>query len=220
MNIQRFFLLLLAFVFSGCANSAGPHTQTIARTNVVLSEYKKIAVIKFQNPKNPASGHEAADILAIGFAGQGFNVVGTSQIAADIDQDAVYDVGLTPEIKSRLKGSGVQAIVVGTINQYFCSHTDKPPLLLKSQEDNHCSVTVTAKMMALETGEILWGTTKTDVEEGKWVTADSVMRSVLRDMQTTIPSLYVPLKEAKKAEANQPATPAVPSPPKPAPARP
>lgn len=189
MKILVPFLFVATICFAGCVNMTSPQTDTTARTNVALLKYKRVAVIKFNNPSNEESGQEAADILSLGFLKQGFNVVGSSQISGLIDQDDVNENGLSPEIKARLKSIGVDCIVSGTINEYFCSGREKTPLYVREEGINRCSSTVTTKMLDLETGEIVWGTTVSDVQEGKWVTEDSVLRAIMHNIQATIPNI-------------------------------
>ena len=189
MKILVPFIFVATICIAGCVNMNSPQTDTTSRTNVALVKYKRIAVIKFHNPRNEESGQEAADILSLGFLKQGFNVVGSSQITSLIDQDEVNETGFTPENRAKLKTDGVDGIVSGTINEYFCSLSDMTPLYVKKEGKNRCSVTVTAKLLDLETGEIVWGTTVSDVQEGKWVTEDSVLRAIMHNIQATIPNI-------------------------------
>lgn len=211
MKIPKILPLAFVILFTGgCALMGPPDLNTSAKTDVVLLQYKKIAIIKFKNPKNEASGQEAADILALGFVKLGYNVVGNAQIAGMIDQSEIYASGLTPEIKTKLKSTGIDSVVIGTVNDYFCSRTGNNVLpLLKDCGDNHCSVTVSARMLDLDSGEIVWGATDSDAQDGRWVTADSVMRSVVQKMQDAIPNV-TPLRNTVtaaggKSQAPQPA---------------
>jgi curli biogenesis system outer membrane secretion channel CsgG len=189
MKILVPFLFVATICFAGCVNMISPQTDTASRTNVALVKYKRLAVIKFHNPANEQSGQEAADILSLGFVKQGFNVVGSSQLASLIDQNEINESGLTPEIRARLKSDGIDSIVSGTINEYSCSGAEKTPLYVKVEDDNRCSVTVTAKMLDLETGELVWGTTVSDMQEGKRASEDSVLRAIMHNIQTTIPNI-------------------------------
>jgi hypothetical protein len=190
MKMWKIFLTLCVFSISGCAIMyAPPRVNTSAKTNVAFLKYKKIAVITFHNPKNKPAGLEAANILALGFVKKGFNVAGNSEVASLIDQDDIYKSGLTPEIKSKLKSVGIDGIVTGTINEYFCSGPDTGLLIIKERKDNHCSVNVQTELLDLDSGEIIWGTTASNVKEGKWVTEDSVLRIIMWYMQERVPDI-------------------------------
>jgi hypothetical protein len=203
MKTSIFLLILCAFSFSGCAvMCTPPRINTSAKTDVALLKYKKIAVISFQNGQNKPTGQEAADILALGFVKKGFNVMGNNEIAALINQDEVYRSGLTPEIKSRLKSAGIDGIVTGTIHEQFCSQPASGLLLFKEREKTHCAVNIETGLLDLDSGEIIWGVTASDMEEGKWVTADSVVRTIMWHVQEKIPDI-VQLKQIGKPAAGK-----------------
>ncbi len=190
MRLWKIFPLSVALLSTGCAFMQPPQLNASAKPDVALLQYKKIAVIKFKNPKDEAAGQEAADNLALGFVKLGYNVVGSSQIASLIDQGDIYTSGLTPEIKARLKSAGIDGVVTGTVDDFFCSCTTASALpLVRQCEDNHCSVTASARMLDLDSGEIVWGATDSDSQDGRWVTADSVLRSVVKKLQSTIPNV-------------------------------
>ncbi len=190
MRYFKIFPPFLAFLLTGCAlMQPSPPIDASSKTDVALLKYKKIAVIKLKNPKNDAAGQDAADILALGFVKLGYNVVSSPQSASLIDQSDVYVSGLTPDIKTKLKSFGVDSLVTGTINEYLCSSSEAPLPLLKQCGENHCSVTASARMIDLDSGEIVWGAIGSDAQEGRWVTADSVLISVMEKMRDTIPNI-------------------------------
>ncbi len=203
MKPWKFCFILFAFSFAGCAAMfSSPRIDTSAKTDVAFLKYKKIAVIKFRNAQNKPYGQEAADILALGFVKKGFNVAGSREIAALIEQDDIYSAGLTPEIKSRLKSAGIDGIVSGTIHEQFCSQTATGLLALREKGKSHCVIDVETALLDLDSGEIVWGATASNVEDGKWVTADSVLRTVMVDVQDRIPDL-IKLKQAIKPAAGK-----------------
>lgn len=203
MKPCKLFLILIAFSFSGCAALYTPPKINIsAKTDVAFLKYKKIAVIKFRDMQDKPSGQEAADILALGFVKKGFNVIGSREIAALIDQDDVYTSGLTPEIKSRLRSAGIDAVATGTIYQHFCSQHGSGLLMLKNQNKTHCAVDVDTGLLDLDSGEIVWGATASDVQEGKWVTADTVIRALMWHVQERIPDIFQ-LKQVSKQAASK-----------------
>ncbi len=190
MRIWNIFPLSVALLFTGCAFMQTPELNASAKTDVSLLKYKKIAVIKFKNPKDETAGQEAADNLALGFVKLGYNVVSSSQIVSLIDQGEIYTSGLTPDIKAKLKSSGIDSVVTGTVDDFFCSCATESVLpLVRQCEDNHCSVTASTRLLDLDSGEIIWAATGSDSQDGKWVTADSVLRSVVQKLQSAIPNV-------------------------------
>jgi hypothetical protein len=183
MKIAKILVMLSAFAFMGCAMSS-----SYAKPEQNLLPYKKIAVISFSNPKDAATGQEAADIVALEFTDKGFTVVGSSQLMALIEQSELYSAGMTPDIKEKLKQSGIEAVVLGKINEYSCSNTDSTPTLLNIGRKNVCSVTLTTQMVDVNSGEILWGATVADTQEGAGLTAKRVLIGLAKKMSSSIPA--------------------------------
>jgi hypothetical protein len=182
MKTVKILLVLSAVAFMGCTMG-----NTYAKPQNSLIPYNKIAVISFSNPKDAATGQEAADIVALEFTNHGYAVISSSQLIAMIDQSEVYSAGLTPDIKAKLKQSGIEAVVLGKVNEYSCSNTGTAPTLLNITRKNTCSVTLTTKMVDINTGEIHWGTTIGDSQKGYDVTAKSVLISLAKKVDCTIP---------------------------------
>ena len=182
MKTAKILLLLSAVAFVGCAVES-----SYARPEHKFLLYRKIAVISFSNPKDAPAGQEAADIVALEFADKAFTVVGSSQLMALIEQSEFYTAGMTPEIKAKLKQSGIEAVVLGKISEYSCSNTDLPPTALNIGRKNVCNVSLTAQMVDINTGEIVWGATASDTQEGAGLTPKRVLLGLAKKMSLSIP---------------------------------
>jgi len=191
MKTIKILLVFSAVTFMGCAMS-----HTYANPLQSFVPYNKIAVISFSNPKDAPAGQEAADIVALEFTNHGFTVVSSSQLAAMIDQNELYTAGLTQDIKEKLKQSGIEAVVLGKINEYNCSNTDTAPTVWNITRKNICYVTLTTQMFNVNSGEILWGSTVTDSQQGQTLTAKSVLISLAQKIENTIP--YAPQRAPVK----------------------
>jgi len=183
MKTVKILLVLAAVAFMGCTMS-----RTYAKPQESVLPYNKIAVISFSNPKDAPTGQEAADIVALEFTNHGFTVVGSSQLTALIEQSELYTAGLTPDLKAKLKESGIEAVVLGKINEYSCSNTDTAPTAWNITRKNICTVTLTTQMVDINSGEIHWGTTVSDSQEGQGLTAKSVLISLAKKIDCTIPN--------------------------------
>lgn len=183
MKTVKILLVLSAVAFMGCTMS-----RTYAKPQESFLPYNKIAVISFSNPKDAPTGQEAADIVALEFTNHGFTVVGSSQLTALIEQSELYNAGLTPDIKAKLKESGIEAVVLGKINEYSCSNTDRVPTAWNITRKNICTVTLTTQMVDINSGEIHWGTTVSDSQEGQGLTAKSVLIALTKKIDCTIPN--------------------------------
>jgi TolB-like protein len=182
MKTVKFLLVLSAVAFMGCSMS-----RTYAKPQESFLPYSKIAVISFSNPKDAATGQEAADIVALEFTNHGFSVIGSSQLTALIEQNDLYTAGLTPDLKAKLKQSGIEAVVLGRINEYRCSNSDIAPTAWNITRKNICNVTLTTQMVDIDSGEIIWGATMSDSQEGQILTAKSVLISLAKKLDGTIP---------------------------------
>ena len=182
MKIVKILVVLSGVAFMGCAMDS-----SYAKPEQNLLPYKKIAVISFSNPKDAPAGQEAADIVAQQFTDKGFAVVGSSQLMAIFEQSELYTAGMTPDTKEKLKQSGIEAVVLGKINEYNCSNTDSAPTVLNIGRKNVCNVTLTTQMVDINSGLILWGATVTDTQEGAGLTAKRVLIGLAKKMSSSIP---------------------------------
>jgi hypothetical protein len=182
MKIANLLIGLSAVAFMGCAMGG-----SYARPEQNFLPYKKIAVISFSNPKDAPTGQEAADIVALEFTDKGFTVVGSSQLLAIIEQSELYTAGMTPDIKEKLKQSGIEAVVLGKINEYSCSNTDSARSVLTIGRKNVCNVTLTTQMVDINSGEIIWGASVADSQEGEGLTAKRVLIGLAKKLSSSIP---------------------------------
>lgn len=176
----------LSFCFLGCAHkSAG----TYQRTEAVFPKTEKIAVIKFNNSESPATGQEAANLLALAFMQKGYSIIDASNIMSQADQDKLYNGALTGEIKTKFRNSGVSAIVMGAIHDYSCTNVASPFLALFSIDSytQYCNVAISVKMIKLDSGEILWGVSRSGEDAGNTVNAATVLRSMIQEMENELP---------------------------------
>jgi curli biogenesis system outer membrane secretion channel CsgG len=113
---------LLVFVL-GCATA-----QSYTKPGVNFSNFKKIAVIKFDCPTSSVA-QEVADIIGLEFIKRGFNVIERSQLRAIVTEEELIQSGLIESNRAALKISGVNAILVGSVSRYDC-HPDKVIMFL------------------------------------------------------------------------------------------
>jgi hypothetical protein len=111
-NMKRLFLLIgLLFLISACASS-----QSYKKPRVKFSNFKKIAVVRFDCP-NSGAGQEVADTISLEFIKHGFNVIERSQLRTVVNEEALVQSGLVEQTRDALKVSGINAIVVGSIGK-------------------------------------------------------------------------------------------------------
>jgi hypothetical protein len=189
-NIQAIFRLLLviglSFCFFGCAHrSPGTYHQTEA----VFPKTGKIAIMKFNNGEFSASGQEAANLMALVFMQKGYNVIDASNILTSADQEKLYAEVLTPEVKAKFKHSGVSSIVLGTIHDSSCTNVSSGFLALFNIESyrQYCRVAISVKMIKLDSGEILWGVSRSGEDAGDDINAGTVLRSMIMKLENDLP---------------------------------
>lgn len=176
----------LCFCFFGCAHKA-PGTNH--QTEAVFPKTGKIAIVKFKNIESPASGQEAASLLALAFIRKGYNVIDANHMIASSDQDKIYYEVLTPEVKAKFKRYGVDAIVLGTIHDYACTNISSRFLALFNIDSYslYCHAAVSVKMIHLDSGKILWGVSRSGEDAGDGINAGTVLRAMIMDLENEIP---------------------------------
>lgn len=188
MKVRDVVILFFVICTIGCAHNT---TGSFYKPGVDFTKSMKIAVVKFNNTKHPESGQEAADSMAVAFLKKGFDVIELNQILSPSEQDKIYYTGLTAEVKAKLNNFGVNDVILGTINEYDCSTVSKGMssdiLNLFNYYKRSCRVTFSVKMVDLISGEILWGLSISDEKDGDNLTADIVLRSMIREMDKEIP---------------------------------
>jgi hypothetical protein len=184
MKVRDVVILFFVVCTIGCAHNV---TGGFYKPGVDFAESKKIAVMKFKNTDHPASGQEAADLMAMAFLKNGFDLIEINQILSPSEQDKIYQTGLTAEVKTNLKNFEVDAVILGTINEYYCSNVSSFILNLFNSYRHSCRVTFSVKMIDLISGEILWGLSISDEQDGDNLKAEIVLRSMIREMDKEIP---------------------------------
>jgi hypothetical protein len=187
MKITKILAVLSMILCTGCCLS-----RSYAKPQEKFLPYKKIAVIKFYNPKDTAAGQEIADIVAVEFMNHGFAVVGNSQITPLIDQNELYVAGMTQDVKTKLEQAGIDALVMGTVNEYYCTNTESGRTFWSLAGKNVCSVTLTAQLLDVNSGQIHWGTTVSESRDGADMTTKKVLLSLTKKIHSAIPD--APLK--------------------------
>ncbi len=182
MYLIKIFLLLAVIACTACTMD-----RSYAKPQASFVQYKKIAVIRFDNPKDVMAGQEAADIVALEFVNHGFTVVSGSQVASLIDQNELYSAGLTQDIKARLKQAGIEAIVLGTLNEYYCTNNGAAPTIWNLARKNVCNVSLTLQLLDINSGEILWGTTASGAQGNESATVKKALLSVAKQIEPSIP---------------------------------
>jgi hypothetical protein len=183
--------LAALLLISGCSS-----VSTSAKSGLDVSRLKKIAVVKFQNPFDANLERDVSDELSLQFVQRGYTVIDSSSIAAAINQNELYTAGLTPEIRSRLQGMGIDALVMGSVHESSCA-LQKGGTAFLASVNNSCTASVSAKMVDLSSGEMLWGMSVTDTLKGTGMTASRAVREILKTAGATIPEM-VPASPVKQ----------------------
>lgn len=182
MKISHLLLLSTLVALAGCA-AAG----SVAKPGFEMGNCKKIAVAGFRN-SSPARGTEIGDLLALGLVKRGYVVVDSSSLSPVINRDELYESGLTPEIKGKLKELGIDALVLGTIVDAGCSMAGGGAAALAPYRKNRCTSTVLVKMIDPSSGELLWGATARETGEAVGMTEDSASMMAVESINAAIPA--------------------------------
>jgi curli biogenesis system outer membrane secretion channel CsgG len=177
-------LILLTFVLlSACTASV----QSYKRPGVRFSDYKRIAVVRF-DCSDYGAGQEVADTFGLELMRRGFNVIERSQLRAVINEEALVQSGLIESAKAALKVSGVDSIVVGSISSYNC----RPGTIVAGSlvlSTNNCHVSLSMKMLDVQTGDILWAANGAHSQNDVNMTANKVLKAVIEALADQIPSI-------------------------------
>ena len=185
----KFYLLFLLLLIFGCAN-----VESYRKPGIDPCKYKRIAVVKFANPSHPTIGQQVADRIAFEFTKKGYTVLERSQLEAIIDEKKINQYGLTDSDRATVKLSGIDAMVVGSVSRYTCFPQEPPPPFYRLSfgydlERNNCWVSLSFKMLDLQTNEIVltlaghWSITDIDM------TQDKVLQELLKKISNAIPSI-------------------------------
>ena len=185
----KFYILFFLLLIFGCAG-----VESYRKPGLDFYKYKRIAVVKFTYPSNPIVGQEVADRTALEFIKKGYTVIERSQLKAIIDEEKINQYGLTDSDRSTLQLSGINAMVVGSVSRYICFPQEPPPPFFRLSygydlERGNCWVSLSFKMLDLQTNEVVLTATGylsiTDVD----MTADKVLQELLKRLSTEIPAI-------------------------------
>jgi len=105
-------------------------------------------------------------------------------------------------------------VIFGSINDFGCETTRVPSksasLISEMDKKNRCTASLTAKIIDIANGRLLWGVTLSDTSEGENLTAMELMKSLISksEFSKTLPDPKVDyvstvstlkLKQAEKA---------------------
>lgn len=203
-------LIGLFFLISACAS-----VQSYSKPGINFSNFKKIAIVRFDCP-NSGAGQEVADTIGLEFIKHGFNVIERSQLRAVINEEVLVQSGLVEQTRDALKVSGIDSIVVGSVGVYEC-RPDKviaflfgAPIVMNT---NNCQASVSMKMLDVQTGDILWAANGSHSVNAVNTTANKVLKMVIDTLSEQIPSPSAPpaLKTAPPVEVAKKVVPPEPS---------
>ncbi len=182
--MKRYCLIGLLALLFGCATA-----QSYTKPGVNFSNFKKIAVIKFDCPTSSAA-QEVSDIIGLEFIKRGFHIIERSQLRAIVTEEELIQSGLIESNRSALKISGVNAIIVGSVSRYDC-HPDKMIMFLMGSpfvlNTNNCHASVSLKMLDVQTGDIIWAANGAHSMNDVNMTANKVLVKVLELLKDQIP---------------------------------
>lgn len=181
-------LIILIIVVCGCATS-----EEFIRPGTDLSKYKRIAVLPFVDyPYQPGSGVLLADIVSMELLKQGINVIDRSMTSKILNELSLGSTGIIDESTAPRIGQllGVSALLTGSINKYNTSFTNiqvvqgEPPAYMPSS-----AVSLSLKLIDVETGQIVWAASAEDSEIGNLVEAKAARNAVRNAIKKLIKHL-------------------------------
>lgn len=178
--------VLLSVIVLGCATA-----QVYMKPGINFSQYKRIAVLRFDSSFSSAVGQEVSDTIGLEFSRKGYNVIERSQLKAIIAEEQLEQYGLTEPNKIELRLAGINAIVVGSISRYDCfAHQQLIPFMgtIIPLITNNCHVSLSCKMLDVDTGELIWAANGAHSMDDVNMTANKVLQEVLKKISREIPS--------------------------------
>jgi len=186
MKIKFYFYFLILLIVSGCATA-----DVYKKPGIDFSKYSKIAVVGFSCLPNPTVGQEVADIVALEFLKKGYDVIERSQLSSILQEEKLKQTGLTEEAKSKLRLSGICAIVTGSVSRYDCrpSRTILPFMgTFIPMNTSDCHASLSLKMLCVQTGQVIWAANGSHSENAANMTANKVLRQVINIISQQIPT--------------------------------
>jgi len=185
MKIKIYFYLLILLIVSGCATA-----DVYKKPGVDFSKYSKIAIVEFSCLPNQTVGQEVADIVALEFLKKGYNVIERSQLSYILQEEKLKLVGLTEETKSKLRLSGICAIITGSVSRYDCrpSRTIIPFMgTYIPMNTSDCHASLSLKMLDVQTGQVIWAANGSHSCNDVGTTANKILRQVINIISPQIP---------------------------------
>ena len=186
MKIKIYFYLFILLIVSGCTTA-----DVYKKPCVDFSKYFKIAVVGFSCLPNPTVGQEVADIVALEFLKQGYNVIERSQLRHMLQEEKLKQVGLTEETKSVLRLSGISALIMGSVSRYDCrpSRTIVPFMgTYIPMNTSDCHASLSLKMLDVQTGQVIWAANGSHSQNAVNMTSSKVLRQVINIISQQIPT--------------------------------
>lgn len=182
---NKFWVLPLVFFVIGCATA-----QSYKKPGIDFSKFNKIAITRFDCSIGTAVGQEVADLVSMEFSKKGYNVIERSQLRALIEEDKLRQFALTESNKNELKLAGINAVIVGSVSRYDCSAIQKILPFMGSfipLSTQDCNVSLSCKMLNIQTGELIWNATGAHSVNAANMTAHKVLQDVLKLISKEIP---------------------------------
>ena len=183
---MRQFMVIFLFLAVGCAT---PQVSTYTKQNIDFSQYKKVAVIKF-DCKESSVGQEVSDRVALSFMNKGYNVVERSQLKAIIDENSIMAAGLTETTRSALQLGGIEALVVGSVTRYDCAQSTSAFLasgVAMATKKNLCHASISFKILNVQNGEVIWAGQGSHSLKGTDMTAGKVLQALIEKIEVQMP---------------------------------
>ena len=190
-----FFAAFLCIPLFGCAASR-PHS------GLYVPPPETVALMPFTTVVDGASGEEAADRVGLALMTRGYVVIDRSRTTAIVTEKEFYDAGLSDNVRNAFQAQKIPAVVFGSVNDFSCETKKTGPLFASPKcKKNRCSVSLTAKMVDVASGRLLWGVTLQDSVEGENLTAGELLGSLISraNIGGTLPAKMVESKEAEKS---------------------
>ena len=139
---------------------------------------------------------------------KGYVVIDRSRTTAIVSEKEFYDSGLSDNVRNTLQAQKLTAVLFGNVNDFSCETPKTSIFANPGCKKNRCSVALTAKLVDIASGRLLWGLTIKDSVEGKNLTASELLDTLIRQAKVA-GTLPVPVAETRETE-QLPATVDVP----------
>jgi curli biogenesis system outer membrane secretion channel CsgG len=151
--------------------------------------YNKLSIVSVNVKADKISEQEITDVLTVEFMKKDYNLIERSKIKMIMDERVLAASGLTEQSKSALKVSGINAIVTGS---FTGSQVKVLPVKDTDPVLNECNVSISLKMLDVNTGEIIWAANGSLSGKDADLTEQKLFRDIVHDLQDKIPSARKP----------------------------